>query len=220
MVVIGYRRILWHVMKYFAHFGRRDFILCLGCRGDLIKRFFLNYSECLLNDFVLSNGGRQLELANRDIHDWTVTFADTGLRANIGQRLKAIEKYLAKEEIFVADYSDDLTDLDFPRHLEFARQRNKIATFLSVKPNLSYHFAKTDPDGLVTGNQEAKQSGIRINAEPGDELVVEQFQRLIAIESWPPMKRLPSRHNHSHLKGALRAKLSNLGSWQLYQIHP
>ena len=192
MVVIGYRPILWHVMKYFAHFGHRDFILCLGYRGDLIKQFFLNYSECLSNDFVLSNGGRQLELANSDIHDWTITFADTGLRANIGQRLKGVEKYLANEEIFLANYSDGLTDLDFPRYLDFARQRNKIATFLSVKPNLSYHFAKTDPHGLVTGIEEAKESGIRINAgffvlkrdifkyiEPGDELVIEPFQRLI-----------------------------------------
>jgi glucose-1-phosphate cytidylyltransferase len=192
MVAIGYRPILWHVMKYFAHFGHRDFILCLGYRGDLIKQFFLNYSECLSNDFVLSNGGRQLELANRDIHDWTITFADTGLRANIGQRLKGVEKYLTNEEIFLANYSDGLTDLDFPRYLDFACQRNKIATFLSVKPNLSYHFAQTDPDGLVTGIEEAQQSGIRINAgffvlkreifkyiQPGDELVIEPFQRLI-----------------------------------------
>jgi glucose-1-phosphate cytidylyltransferase len=192
MVPIGYRPILWHVMKYFAHFGHRDFILCLGYRGDLIKQYFLNYSEYLSNDFVLSKGGTQLDLANSDIHDWTITFTDTGLRSNIGQRLKAVEKYLASEEIFLANYSDGLTDLDFPRYFDFARQRNKIATFLSVKPNLSYHFAKTDHDGLVTGIEEAKQSGIRINAgffvlkrdifkymEPGDELVIEPFQRLI-----------------------------------------
>lgn len=92
MVPIGYRPILWHVMKYFAHFGHQDFILCLGYRGDLIKQYFLNYNECLSNDFVLSKGGKHLELANSDIHDWTITFADTGLLANIGQRLQAVEK--------------------------------------------------------------------------------------------------------------------------------
>jgi glucose-1-phosphate cytidylyltransferase len=192
MVPIGYRPILWHVMKYFAHFGHRDFILCLGYRGDLIKQYFLNYSECLSNDFVLSKGGTQLDLANSDIHDWRITFADTGLRSNIGQRLKAVEKYLAGEEMFLANYSDGLTDLDFPRYLDFACQRNKIATFLSVKPNLSYHFARTHSDGLVTGIEDAKRAGIRINAgffvlkreifkyiEPGEELVIEPFRRLI-----------------------------------------
>ena len=66
MVPIGYRPILWHIMKYFAHFGHKEFILCLGYRGDLIKQFFLNYNECLSNDFVLSEGGKNVELANSD----------------------------------------------------------------------------------------------------------------------------------------------------------
>jgi glucose-1-phosphate cytidylyltransferase len=192
MVPIGYRPILWHVMKYFAHFGHRDFILCLGYRGDLIKKYYLDYDECASNDFVFSKGGKSVELASSDIHDWKITFADTGLRSNIGQRLLAVEKYVGDEEVFLANYSDGLTDLDLPSYLDFARQRDTIATFLSVKPNLSYHFAKTDPDGLVTGIEELKQSGIRINAgffvlkkdifrymRPGDELVIEPFQRLI-----------------------------------------
>jgi glucose-1-phosphate cytidylyltransferase len=192
MVPIGYRPILWHVMKYFAHFGHRDFILCLGYRGDLIKEYFLNYDECLSNDFVFSQGGKRLELANSDIHDWKITFADTGLRSNIRERLLAVEKYVGNEEVFLANYSDGLTDLDLPMYLEFARQRDRIATFLSVKPNLSYHVAKTDADGLVTGVKEVTHSGIRINAgffvlkrdifrymHPGEELVIQPFQRLI-----------------------------------------
>src|ERR1700722_1617684 len=83
MVPIGYRPILWHVMKYFAHFGHRDFILCLGHRGDLIKQFFLDYNECLSNDFVLSEGGKRVELVNSYIHDWNISFVETGMRANI-----------------------------------------------------------------------------------------------------------------------------------------
>jgi glucose-1-phosphate cytidylyltransferase len=179
-------------MKYFAHFGHRDFILCLGYRADLIKQYFLNYNEYLSNDFVLSKGGKQLELANSDIYDWTITFADTGLSSNIGQRLQAVAKYLSGEEAFLANYSDGLTDLHFPSYLDFARQRDKIATFLSVKPNLSYHITQTDADGLVTTIKELTQSGLRINAgffvfkkdifrymQPGEELVVEPFQRLI-----------------------------------------
>jgi NDP-sugar pyrophosphorylase family protein len=96
MVAIGYRPILWHVMKYFAHFGHRDFILCLGYRGDLIKQYFLSYNQCQSNDFVFSNGGNNVELANSDIQDWTITFTDTELRSNIGQRLQAAEKYICR----------------------------------------------------------------------------------------------------------------------------
>ena len=192
MVPIGYRPILWHVMKYFAHFGHKEFILCLGYRGDLIKQYFLNYNECLSNDFVLSEGGKNIKLENSDIDDWKITFADTGLRANIGQRLAAVKKYVANEELFLANYADGLTDLDFASYLDFARQRDKVATFVSVKPNLSYHVAKTDAGGLVTHVEEVTQTGIRINAgffvlkgdifryiKPGEELVVEPFQRLI-----------------------------------------
>jgi glucose-1-phosphate cytidylyltransferase len=192
MVPIGYRPILWHVMKYFAHFGHRDFILCLGYRGDLIKQYFLDYNECLSNDFVFSSGGKSLKLANNDIHDWTITFADTGVRSNIGQRLLAVEQYVADEEVFLANYTDGLTDLDLASYLAYARQRDKIATFLSVKPNLSYHVAQTNDEGLVTSISELTQSGIRINAGlfvlkrdifryvlPGEELVIEPFRRLI-----------------------------------------
>jgi len=192
MVPIGYRPILWHVMKYFAHFGHKEFILCLGYRGDLIKRYFLDYDECLSNDFVFSKGGKSLELANSDIHDWKITFADTGVRSNIGQRLLAVRQYVADEEIFLANYTDGLTNLDLARYLAYARQQDKIATFLSVKPNLSYHLAQTDDDGIVTSIKEFMQSGIRINAglfalkgdifrymRRGEELVIEPFRRLI-----------------------------------------
>jgi glucose-1-phosphate cytidylyltransferase len=179
-------------MKYFAHFGHKDFILCLGYQGDLIKQYFLNYDECVSNDFVLSEGGKTLELANRDISDWRITFADTGLRSNIGQRLMAVEKYVMDEDVFLATYADGLTDLDLTTYLDYARERDKIASFLSVKPNLSYHVAETDPGGLVTGIKEFTQCGIRINAglfvlkrdifnyiQPGDELVIQPFRRLI-----------------------------------------
>jgi glucose-1-phosphate cytidylyltransferase len=192
MVTIGYRPVLWHVMRYFAHFGHRDFILCLGYRGDLIKQYFLDYSECISNDFVFSHGGKQLKLISSDVQDWNITFADTGLRSNIGQRLRAIKRYLGDDELFLANYSDGLTDLDFGAYLNYARQLDKIATFVSVKPNLSFHVATTAANGLVTGISEITKSGIRVNAgffvlkrdifkymDDEDELVVEPFQRLI-----------------------------------------
>ena len=91
MVEIGYRPILWHVMKYYAHFGHTEFILALGYKADHVKNYFINYNEALSNDFVLTRGGTELRLLNRDIDDWSITFVDTGLSASIGQRLRAVQ---------------------------------------------------------------------------------------------------------------------------------
>src|SRR6202043_3143949 len=117
MVHVGDRPILWHVMKYYAHFGHKDFILCLGHRGDAVKNYFLNYSECASNDFTLSEGGKKLELMASDIHDWKITFVDTGLMANIGHRLKAVEPHVRHESEFLANYTDGLTNLPLPLQL-------------------------------------------------------------------------------------------------------
>src|SRR5207253_78605 len=143
MVTIGYRPILWHVMKYYAYFGHKDFVVCLGYRGDAIKNYFLNYSECLSNDFVLSEGGKKLELMGSDIHDWKITFVDTGATSNIGQRLKAVERYVRDEPEFLANYSDGLTNLPLPAQLEHFRKHDAIASFISVKPQISYHPVST-----------------------------------------------------------------------------
>src|SRR5579863_6281568 len=145
MVQIGYRPILWHVMKYYAHFGHKDFLLCLGHRAETIKSYFLNYNECVSNDFVLKGGGKAPELFNSDIHDWRITFADTGINSNIGQRLKAVVKYLEGEESFLANYSDGLTDLQLPQQIDHFQKSGKVASFLCVRPNLSYHSVSLEP---------------------------------------------------------------------------
>jgi glucose-1-phosphate cytidylyltransferase len=180
-------------MKYYAHFGHKDFILCLGYRGDLIKQYFLNYEEGLSNDFVLSEGGRKRELLHSDISDWRITFVETGANANIGQRLMAVRKYLEGDEVFLANYADGLTDLPLPDQLEHFHLHDKVASFLCVKPNLSYHFVATDKRGVVTDLQDIGRSGLRINGgyfifrseifdymKSGEELVLEPFDRLIA----------------------------------------
>src|SRR5260370_38744261 len=151
MVPIGYRPVLWHVMKYYRYYGHKDFILCLGYRAEAIKNYFLNYNECASNDFVLSSGGKSLQLFNSDIEDWRITFADTGVNSNIGQRLKAAEKYLEGEDEFLANYSDGLTDLPLPKQLEHFHQQGKLASFLCVRPNLSYHMVSLQEgnDNLV-----------------------------------------------------------------------
>ena len=192
MVNIGYRPILWHVMKYYAHYGHKEFILCLGHGADVIKTYFLNYSECLSNDFILSKGGKHLELVSSDIDDWKITFADTGANSNIGQRLKAIQKYLAGEEVFLANYSDGLTDLPLPKQLDHFAGHNRIASFACVKPNLSYHFVSATNGGLVTDVRDVRGSNLRINGgyfilkcdifkyiNDGEELLQEPFQRLV-----------------------------------------
>ncbi|HEX5821790.1 MAG TPA: sugar phosphate nucleotidyltransferase, partial [Solirubrobacterales bacterium] len=94
MVPIGTRPVLWHVMKYYAHFGFTDFVLCLGYKAEAIKQFFLTYNEAMANDFVLTNGGAEVHLLRTDIHDWNITFVDTGLRASIGERLHAVRHLL------------------------------------------------------------------------------------------------------------------------------
>ena len=96
-------------MRYYAHFGHKDFILCLGYRGDLIREYFLNYNECMSNDFTLSEGGRKVELHSSDIDDWRITFVDTGLHSNIGQRLLRVREHLQGEDVFLANYSDGLS---------------------------------------------------------------------------------------------------------------
>lgn len=192
MIAIGYRPLLWHIMKYYAHYGHTDFLLCLGFGADVIKNYFLNYSECVSNDFVLSGGGKQLQLISSDIQDWTITFVDTGMTTNIGQRLKAVEKYLEGEDVFFANYTDGLTDMPLPMQFQHFRRHSKIGSFLCVKPNLSYHFVSTDGDGLVTEINGVQGFDFQINGgyfifhrdifkyvHAGEELLHEPFQRLL-----------------------------------------
>jgi len=191
MVRIGHQPILWYVMKYYAHFGHTDFILCLGYRGDVIKEYFLNYNECLANDFVMRNGQANPQMNYSDIRKWNITFVDTGQNANIGQRLMAVRKYVEGEELFLANYSDGLSDLPLDTYLDFMRTENKIAGFISVRPNQTFHVVQTDRTHLVTEIAHVEES-VRINGgffafkgdifshmRPSEELVDEPFRRLI-----------------------------------------
>ena len=90
MAMIGDRPLLWHVMRYYAHFGHTDFVLCLGYGASYVKDFFLNYDETRSNDFVLEGGDREVKLFRTDISDWRITFVDTGLNSAIGERLRRV----------------------------------------------------------------------------------------------------------------------------------
>lgn len=192
LVNIGYRPILWHLMRYYAHYGHKDFILALGYRGDLIREFFLNYNECLSNDFVMTEGGRKIDLIKQDIQDWRITFVDTGLHANIGQRLLRVREYLQGENEFMANYADGLTDLPLDEHIAEFRAKKTVASFIAVRTSQSFHCVHSDNGGLVTSFGQLTDSEFWINAgffcfrkeifdyvEEGDELVEKPFQRLI-----------------------------------------
>jgi glucose-1-phosphate cytidylyltransferase len=192
MVEIGYRPLLWHIMKYYAHYGHTDFILCLGYKADVIKNYFLEYNECLSNDFVLRNGLKETQLLNSDITDWSITFVDTGLTSNIGQRLKSVKEHLEGEDMFLANYADGLTDMPLSDMIDDFKNQGKIGSFYSVKPRLSFHAVTFGENDVISGIQPIRQSDFWINGgyfifrkeifeyiRDGEELVEEPFQRLL-----------------------------------------
>jgi glucose-1-phosphate cytidylyltransferase len=193
MIHVGTRPILWHIMKYYAAWGHKEFILCLGYKGESIKEYFLNYNEALANDFVLSNGGRDVELLGSDISDWRITFVDTGAQSTIGERLHMVAPHLGDDEFFLATYGDDLTDAPLPAMIDRLRESGKTGLFLSTRPMFTAHVVSADDDGVVRSVESSQQADVWINAgffvfrreiidliEPGEELVEEVFARLIA----------------------------------------
>lgn len=194
MVPIGYRPIIWHLMKYYAHFGHKEFILCLGHRADVIKDYFLRYDEATSNDFVLrgSQGERRVEMLARDMDDWSITFVDTGVDTNVGERLWAVRDRLKDEDMFLANYADNLSDLHLPTMLDHFRNQNVVASCLTVKPSQSFHYVEVDGDSRVTGIVPASNSSHWINGgflafrrdifdfmRPQEDLVPGLFPRLI-----------------------------------------
>jgi len=194
MVTIGTRPVLWHVMKYYAHFGHKDFILLLGYKANIIKSYFLDYEESVSNDFVFSQGGRKLDFMQRDIDDWTITFVDTGLQSTIADRLRLAEPYLQGEEMFLANYSDGLTDFPLPELIEEFSRRQDYAAFITVQPRTSsLDTVEMDENGTVREIKTMKESGVWVNGgffvlrkdvfryiKPKEELVYQPFSRMIA----------------------------------------
>jgi glucose-1-phosphate cytidylyltransferase len=172
MIDVGGRPLLWHVMKYYAHHGHSDFVLCLGHRGDVIKQYFLSSDA-----------------------DWRITFVDTGLHASIGQRLKAVEPCLDGGDVFMANYADGLSDLPLPEYLRNFHRQGRIASFVCVRPNQTFHVVSVAPSGLVSDIRPVAGAGVWINGgffifrkdifrymKEGEDLVEEPFRRLISEE--------------------------------------
>ncbi|MGH6762228.1 MAG: glucose-1-phosphate cytidylyltransferase [Phyllobacterium sp.] len=192
MIPLGHQPILRHVMEYYSDYGHDDFILCLGYKANVVKDFFLNSRPQTFADCVVSGGGKNVELLSEVKKDWRVTLLDTGIWRNIGERLWAAKEHVKNEEIFLANYSDGLTDVNLDDMLEKFRASGKLACFLAVRPPLTYHLADIADDGRVREFRSSDRSDIWINGgyflmrpeifdymREGEELVLDPFSRLI-----------------------------------------
>jgi len=215
MVPLGTRPILWHIMKYYSRFGCSDFVLCLGYRGETIKEYFLGYNEALSNDFVLRDGGKEIELLSTDARDWSITFVDTGLSTPIGERLRRVRQYVDDDDVFLATYGDGLTDAPLNDMIQTLAATDKAALFLCVRPTHPFHIVSFGGEGNVTGMHNASESDLWINGgyfafkqevfdylEPGEDLVDGALARMIADDKvlaysyegfWEPMDTLKDK---------------------------
>lgn len=192
MNMIGDRPLLWHVMRFYAHYGHTDFILCLGYGAAAVKEYFMHYDETQSNDFTLRKGGRDISLHSTDITDWTITFLDTGLRSTIGERLMRVREYVDQEEMFLANYADTLTDAPLDKLIaEFSRS-DAVASLLAVPPASTHHVVEIDDIGQVTGVREVRglmqwenggyfvmRPGIFDVLREGEDIVPHAFDRLV-----------------------------------------
>jgi glucose-1-phosphate cytidylyltransferase len=192
MIPIGHQPILWHIMQYYSQYGHRDFILCLGYKADVIKQYFLTLNPTTNSDCVIYDYGKRVEALGEKPPDWRLTLVDTGVWRNIGERLLAVRHLVEDEEIFLANYSDGLTDAPLPDMIERFKRSNKIGCFMSVRPHFNFHLAEFDENGLVQRLRSSHESEIWINGgyfvfrneifdyiRDGEELVLEPFNRLI-----------------------------------------
>jgi glucose-1-phosphate cytidylyltransferase len=195
MIPIGHQPILWHVMQYYSQYGHRDFVLCMGYKANVIKDFFLDYKPEVYADCVVSGHGSSVELLGERQDDWRVALIDTGIWRGIGERLWAVREHVAGEEMFLANYSDGLTDVNLDDMVERFRTSGKVACFLAVRPPLSFHLADIDEGGRVRGLCSSDRADIWINGgyflmrpevfdymREGEDLVLEPFRRLIEAD--------------------------------------
>jgi glucose-1-phosphate cytidylyltransferase len=236
MMLIGSRPVLWHVMRYYAHFGHTDFILCLGYGAEAVKDYFLGYRETASNDFRLLDGGREIEMLGTDISDWNITFVDTGMDTAIGERLRRVRKYLDGDEMFLANYGDVLTDAPMNQIVDEFHGSTAVAQFLAVAPQDSFHVVDVADDGQVSGIQPVAEMSLCINGgyfvlrqgifdylEEGEDLVMDacvraaKDSRLRAYRYggfWAPMDTLKERSALEHLYR------QGISPWALWRDHP
>ena len=192
LIPLGGQPIMRHVMQYYASFGHQDFVLCLGYKANVIKDFFINSRPETFADCVVSGSGG-VEILGEIRRDWRVSLIDTGIWRNIGERLWAVREHVKTERMFLANYSDGLTDVNLDDMVAQFEASGKLACFLAVRPPLTYHLAEIEADGRVSNFRSSETSDMWINGgyflmrpeifdymRDGEELVLEPFSRLIA----------------------------------------
>ncbi len=239
MMLIGSRPVLWHVMRYYAHFGHTEFILCLGYGAEAVKDYFLSYRETGSNDFVLTKGGEHIEMLSTDISNWSITFIDTGVDTAIGERLRRVRPYLEGDEMFLANYGDVLTNAPMNDLIDEFAETEAVGSLLAVPPQDSFHVVDIAADGNVTGLAAVADMAMRINGgyfilrqgifdylDEGDDLVMDAFAkaaadgRMRAVRYdgyWAPMDTLKER---ASLEEQYRRGVSPWTLWREKPVDP
>lgn len=203
MIPVGQHPILVHIMQYYSYYGHRDFVLCLGYKANVVRDYFLEVRHFQQGDCVISGFGHKVESLGEEPPDWRVSLVDTGVWRNIGERLMAVRHLVKDEEMFLANYSDGLSDAPLPEMIEAFKKSGKIGCFIAVRPPFNFHLAELDPEGEVQRFRSSQETDIWINGgyfifkkaifdyiKDGEELVLEPFERLIKEK-----KLMAYRHN-------------------------
>ena len=164
MVEIGGKPILWHIMKYYSHFGHNEFIICCGYKQHVIKEWFANYylhNSDITFDFTQDN---KMIVHNNVAEPWKVTLIDTGLNTMTGGRIKRIKDYVNNEP-FMLTYGDGVSNVDLDKLVEFHKSHGKIATMTAVNVGQQFGVLEIDEDGTINKFREKSDSdGGVINA--------------------------------------------------------
>jgi glucose-1-phosphate cytidylyltransferase len=162
MVEIGGRPILWHIMKLYAAADVREFVLCLGYRGAMIKDYFLHY-HAQNSDISLDLASGEVQLHRRHLEDWRVTLVDTGLDTMTGGRVKRIAPYIGDDDLFLCTYGDGLADIDIRELVAFHRSHGRLATVTGVSPPSRFGRLVGNGSTAATFAEKPSEGSERIN---------------------------------------------------------
>lgn len=158
MVEIGGRPILWHIMKMYSNHGIKDFVVCLGYKGYLVKEYFFNYYRHT-SDFTINLATGEYEILNTDSEDWNITFVDTGLETQTGGRLRRAAGHL-QDETFCLTYGDGVSDINLTQEIEFHKSHGKLATIAAVSPPGRFARLTLESSGVVTDFREKPENEV------------------------------------------------------------
>lgn len=166
MVKIGEQPILWHIMKHYAHYGFKEFVLALGYKGEMIRDYFINY-QLHTHDFTIdlaNNSDIDIHEYHGELDDWKVTLVNTGLTALKGARMKRIARFIPPEdELFMMTYGDGVCDLDLNEHLQFHSGHGKMVTVTGVIPSMRFGEIRSRSDGSVVFREKERSQAAMVN---------------------------------------------------------